>query len=72
MASTVDLPAIQFDITSQPGPRAYYLVWRSRPSRPWHSEEHLNRIDAHNKYFSLIQQGYEAYLEPRSRVTLSA
>jgi len=57
---------VPFDPTaSQSGPRVYYLLWRPRPSYPWQSEEHFNRIDAHNKYFSLIQRGYEAYLERR-------
>lgn len=67
MPSTATLQPLQFDPTaSQSGPRVYYLLWRSRPSHPWKSEEHFNRIDAHNKYFALIQRGYEAYLERRS------
>jgi hypothetical protein len=53
---------------SPDAPAIYYLLWRLRPSYPWHSEELVNRFDAHNKYFSLIQRGYEAYLEKRQRV----
>ena len=56
-----------FDPTaSQSGSRVYYLLWRPRSSQPWHSEEHQSRIEAHNKYFSLMQRGYEAYLERRA------
>jgi hypothetical protein len=50
----------------------YYVLWRSRPNHAWHSEELFNRIDAHNRYFSLIQRGYEAYLEKRQRAELAA
>ena len=53
-------------------PANYYLLWRSRPSHPWHSEELFTRIDAHNKYFALLQRGYEAYLEKRQRALLPA
>ena len=53
-------------------PIVYYVLWRSRPSHPWHSEELFTRIDAHNKYFSLLQRGYEAYLEKRQRALLPA
>ncbi|MCI0360622.1 MAG: hypothetical protein L0211_19270 [Planctomycetaceae bacterium] len=48
----------------------YYLLWRKRPSQPWHSEEFDNRNQAHHRYFALAGQGVEAYLEKRpSRVT---
>lgn len=50
----------------------YYLVWRTRPNHPWHSEELYSRIEAHNRYFSLIQRGIEAYLERRQPATISA
>ena len=50
----------------------YYVLWRTRPTHPWHSEELFNRIDAHNKYFSLLQRGYEAYVEKRKRALLPA
>jgi hypothetical protein len=53
-------------------PPTYYLVWRSRPQRPWQSEELLNRFDAHRKYLALIERGCEAYLEKREKPTLSA
>jgi len=46
-------------------PQVYYLVWRTGPSHPWHSEEFDNRNQAHHRYFSLIQRGAEAYLEKR-------
>lgn len=45
----------------------YYLVWRIRPSQPWRSEEFENRFDAHQRYFTLIERGVEAYLESRTR-----
>ena len=51
--------------TTSARPQAYYLVWRTRPSHPWHSEEFDNRNQAHHRYFSLIQRGAEAYLEKR-------
>jgi hypothetical protein len=44
----------------------YYLLWRTRRSHPWHSEEFDNRNQAHHRYFALIQQGAEAYLEKRA------
>ena len=50
----------------------YYLVWRTRPNHPWHSEELYSRIDAHNRYLALIQRGVEAYLERRRPNGLSA
>jgi hypothetical protein len=50
----------------------YYVLWRSCPNQPWRSEELLHRFEAHNKYFSLIQRGYEAYLEKRQRTLLPA
>jgi hypothetical protein len=50
----------------------YYLVWRNRPSHPWHSEELFNRIDAHKRYLSLIERGTEAYLERRTAAELPA
>jgi len=53
-------------------PTVYYIVWRSRPSHPWHSEELFNRIEAHRRYFALLERGVEAYLERRSRTSLSA
>jgi len=71
------MPSTAFDI-DQPAASApqqttvYYLVWRLRPNHPWHSEELFNRIDAHNRYFTLIQRGIEAYLERRQPTTLSA
>jgi hypothetical protein len=50
----------------------YYVLWRSRPNHPWRSEELMNRFEAHNKYFSLIQRGYEAYIEKRQRTLMPA
>lgn len=50
----------------------YYLAWRLRPSLPWHSEEFINRFDAHSRYLQLQSRGYEAYLEPRSSSLLEA
>jgi len=73
MPSTVSSPPVQFDPTaSQTGSRVYYLLWRPRPNQAWHSEELLSRIDAHNKYFSLMQRGYEVYLQLRNRMALPA
>lgn len=44
---------------------AYYLVWRTRPSHPWHSEEFMSRRQAHQRFFELTERGFEAYLEKR-------
>ena len=57
---------------SHRAPRVYYLVWRTRPNRPWLSEELHSRSEAHNRYFALIQRGYEAYLEKRQTAALPA
>lgn len=47
-------------------PRAtYYLLWRRGHSRPWHSEEHASRREAHRRFFELLEQGAETYLEKR-------
>ena len=73
MPSTVSQPPFQFDPTaSQAGSRVYYLLWRPRSNQPWQSEEHFSRIEAHNKYFSLMQRGYEVYLERRNRLASPA
>ena len=53
-------------------PLVYYLLWRPRANRPWQSEELFNRFDAHNRYFELIERGFEAYLEKRQRGLLPA
>jgi hypothetical protein len=55
-----------------PQATVYYLVWRTRPNHPWHSEELFNRIDAHKRYLALIERGVEAYLERRKPADLSA
>ena len=55
-----------------PQTTVYYLVWRTRPNHPWHSEELFNRIDAHKRYLALIERGVEAYLERRKPADLSA
>jgi hypothetical protein len=71
MPAKAPFQPVQFDPTaSQPGSRVYYLLWRPRPSQPWQSEEHFSRSDAHNRYFSLVQRGYEAYLEKRDRLAM--
>ena len=46
-------------------PTVYYLVWRTRPSLPWHSEEFESRTQAHRRFFELVERGVEAYLEKR-------
>jgi hypothetical protein len=56
----------------QPPTTVYYLVWRTRASHPWHSEELFNRIDAHKRYLALIERGVEAYLQRRRPAWLSA
>jgi hypothetical protein len=43
----------------------YYLLWRKRPAQPWHSEEFDSRSQAHQRYFTLVERGVEAYLERR-------
>jgi hypothetical protein len=60
---------------TQPARRSvtvYYLAWRLRPSHPWHSEEFINRFDAHSRYLQLQSRGYEAYLEPRASSLMEA
>lgn len=64
-----DLPATA---PALPPALVYYLVWRTRPNHPWHSEELYSRIDAHRRYLSLIERGIEAYLERRKPAGLSA
>jgi hypothetical protein len=54
-----------FTVSAPRQTTVYYLVWRTRPSHPWHSEEFENRIEAHQRFFTLIEQGKEAYLERR-------
>ena len=46
-------------------PTVYYLVWRTRPSHPWRSEEFESRTLAHRRFFELVERGVEAYLEKR-------
>jgi hypothetical protein len=71
MPSSARLQPVSFDPTiSHASSRIYYLLWRPRPSQPWQSEEHFSRSDAHNRYFSLLQRGYEAYLEKRDRLAM--
>ncbi|MFN0018844.1 MAG: hypothetical protein ACKVP0_11340 [Pirellulaceae bacterium] len=43
----------------------YYVVWRSRKSLPWQSEEFTGRFQAHCRYFALLDRGTEAYVEKR-------
>jgi hypothetical protein len=64
MSSTAAL-SLSFAASAAPPTLVYYLVWRTRPNHPWHSEELYNRIDAHRRYLSLIERGVEAYLERR-------
>ena len=69
MVPTTDTKTSTESSSSSP---IYYLLWRPRSNHPWHSEELFNRFDAHDKYFSLIQRGFEAYLEKRQRALLPA
>jgi hypothetical protein len=43
----------------------YLLLWRPRAAQAWRSEEFDNRTQAHQRYFSLIERGVEAFLERR-------
>lgn len=43
----------------------YYLLWRTRSTHPWHSEQFDSRSQAHQRYFTLIERGIETYLERR-------
>ncbi|ADB16004.1 hypothetical protein Psta_1327 [Pirellula staleyi DSM 6068] len=47
--------------------KVYYLAWRLRPHHAWRSEEFEIRAKAYERYFSLIERGYDAVLEVRSR-----
>lgn len=46
-------------------PPTYYVLWRTRPGHPWRGEELANHGDAQRRYSSLVELGYEAYLERR-------
>ena len=71
MQSTA-LDSVPFTVSAPRRTTVYYLVWRTRPSHPWHSEEFCNRIDAHKRYLALIERGTEAYLERRIPAVLPA
>jgi hypothetical protein len=71
MPSTARL-ALDSAASAEPQTTVYYLVWRIRANQHWRSEEFFNRIDAHNRFFELIQRGVEAYLERRQPASLSA
>jgi hypothetical protein len=43
----------------------YLLLWRPRAGQAWRSEEFDNRTQAHQRYFSLIERGAQAFLERR-------
>ena len=61
----VDGDTVRADAPPVRGHSYYYLLWRTRPSHPWHSEEFDSRTLAHRRYFELIERGVEAYLEKR-------
>jgi hypothetical protein len=69
MISSATIPAAPGNSVEPP---TYYLLWRTRPSHPWHSEEFSTRIEAHRRYFALLERGLEVYLERRHRATLPA
>jgi hypothetical protein len=64
--------SVPFTVSAPRQTTVYYLVWRTRPSHPWHSEEFLSRIDAHKRYLTLIERGTEAYLQRRTPAELPA
>ena len=64
--------SVPFTVSAPRQTTVYYLVWRTRPSQPWRSEEFESRIEAHQRFFTLIEQGKEAYLERRKPAELSA
>ena len=63
--------SVPFTVSAQRQTTVYYLVWRTRPSHPWQSEEFVSRIDAHKRYLALIERGTEAYLERRTPTELT-
>jgi hypothetical protein len=63
---------IRFEPVQDPGIPIYYLLWRARPSLPWHSEEVESRTAAHRRYFALLERGVEVYLERRWKAHLPA
>jgi hypothetical protein len=63
---------VRFEPAQDPGLPIYYLLWRARPSLPWHSEEVESRPAAHRRYFALLERGVEVYLERRWKSYLPA
>lgn len=53
------------------GAMVYLLLWRPPAAQAWRSEEFSNRTEAHQRYFTLIERGAEAFLE-RRRANLPA
>lgn len=49
----------------------YLLLWRPRAAQAWRSEEFTSRTQAHQRYFTLIERGVQAFLE-RRRTNLPA
>lgn len=73
VCSNVDeTDTVRVEPRHDPGLPIYYLLWRARPSLPWHSEEVESRSTAHRRYFALLERGVEVYLERRWKAHLSA
>ncbi len=65
LAKTVRVDGDTVRVEGAPSRQTYYLLWRTGPSYPWHSEEFDNRTHAHRRFFALVERGVEAYLEKR-------
>ena len=63
---------VRMEPVQDPGLPIYYLLWRTRPSLPWRSEEVESRSAAHRRYFALLERGVEVYLERRWKSQLPA
>lgn len=67
-APALQAPAEHRTTTSEPSlAKIYYIAWKLRPHHAWRSEEYTVRGAAYERYFNLIERGYEALLEVRSR-----
>jgi hypothetical protein len=71
-AGVDETDTVRFEPVHDPGLPIYYLLWRARPSHPWHSEEVESRSAAHRRYFALLERGVEVYLERRWKSHLPA
>jgi hypothetical protein len=68
MIQTLPQPPLATRLAAETSPSlVYYVAWRSRKNHPWRSEEFTSRLQAHGRYFALLDRGVEAFLEKRSQ-----